>query len=224
MSIAFRKVWRDLWNHKGRTLLVVLSIAVGVLALGMTTSSSTFLNQQMALSRQANRSAHVRMTFAVPLDDDAVEAVARLPEVDDAEGWITANIRWKPQREGEWQDATLTALDLRHIANITLVATTPRYSGGGWLRRLGSTWTFSSIFQARSGAPLIGNAGGDLAYNGIAYTGGGALPIPQRPNQVLPDVTSPTRGQGCLPAPCVSWFNAAAVAVPTPGTYGNMGV
>jgi len=110
MSIAFRKVWRDLWNHKGRTLLVVLSIAVGVLALGMTTSSSTFLNQQMALSRQANRSAHVRMTFAVPLDDDAVEAVARLPEVDDAEGWITANIRWKPQREGEWQDATLTAL------------------------------------------------------------------------------------------------------------------
>ena len=110
MRIAFRKVWRDLWNHKGRTLLVVLSIAVGVLALGMTTSSSTFLNQQMALSRQANRSAHVRMAFAVPLDDDAVEAVARMPEVDDAEGWITANIRWKPRREGEWQDATLTAL------------------------------------------------------------------------------------------------------------------
>ncbi len=115
-------------------------------------------------------------------------------------------------------------MDLRHIANITVVATTPKYSGGGWFRRVGAGWTFSTIFQARSGAPLIGNAGGDLAYNGIAYTGGGALPLPQRPNQVLPDVTSPTRGQSCLPAPCVSWFNAAAVAAPAPGTYGNMGV
>src|SRR5205823_4960541 len=106
-------------------------------------------------------------------------------------------------------NAGISALDLRHIANVTVVATTPRYSSGR-LRRVGSTWTFSTIFQARSGAPFIANVGGDLAYNGVAYTGGGALPIPQRPNQVLGDVTSPTRRQGCLPSPCVSWFNAAA--------------
>lgn len=120
-------------------------------------------------------------------------------------------------------NAAISALDLRHIANITVVATTPRYSGG-WLGRLGSNWTFSTIFQARSGAPFIPNVGGDLAYNGVAYTGGAALPIPQRPNQLLADVASPTRRQGCLPAPCVSWFNAAAVAPPAPGTYGNMSV
>jgi hypothetical protein len=117
-------------------------------------------------------------------------------------------------------------LDLRQIANITAVATTPNYSGNGWLRRAGSAWTFSTIFQTRSGAALIPNSGGDFAYNGVAYTGGGgaALPIPQRPNQVLADVASPVRGQGCLPSPCVNWFNAAAVATPAPGTYGNMGV
>ena len=34
--MSFRKVWRDLWNNQGRTLLVVLSIAVGVLAVGMS--------------------------------------------------------------------------------------------------------------------------------------------------------------------------------------------
>jgi hypothetical protein len=120
-------------------------------------------------------------------------------------------------------NAGFTALDVRHLANVTLVATTPKYSGS-LLRSLASTWTFSTIFQARSGQPFIGNVGGDQAYNGMAYTGGSALPIPQRPNQLLADVASPTRGQGCLPSPCVSWFNANAVAMPAPGTYGNMGV
>ncbi len=109
MRIAFRKVWRDLWNNKGRTLLVVLSIAVGVMALGMTTSSNTFLNQQMTLARIANHSPHARMTFAVSLNDDAISAVINMPEVADAEGWITANIRWKPTLAADWQEATVMA-------------------------------------------------------------------------------------------------------------------
>ena len=32
MRTAYRKVLRDLWLNKGRTTLVVLSIAVGVMA------------------------------------------------------------------------------------------------------------------------------------------------------------------------------------------------
>src|SRR5947208_15909668 len=119
-------------------------------------------------------------------------------------------------------NAAISSLDLRHIANATLVVTTPKYSGGSLLSRLASTWTLSTIFQARSGAPLTAGIGGDQAYNGVAIPGGGALPIPQRPNQVLADVASST--QGCSPAPCVSWFNPSAVALPAVGTYGNMGV
>jgi putative ABC transport system permease protein len=109
MGIALRKVWRDLWNNKWRTLLVVLSITVGVVALGMTTSSDTFLNEQMALSRGLNRSPHARMTFSTFLDDDAVQAVINVPQVVDAEGWITASIRWKPTLEAEWKDSSLLA-------------------------------------------------------------------------------------------------------------------
>ena len=119
--------------------------------------------------------------------------------------------------------AAISALDLRHIANITAVTTTPKYSGS-FLNHLISSWTFSTIFQVRSGAPLTPAIGGDQAYNGVAVPGGGALPIPQRPNQMLVEVASPTQGQGCSPAPCVSWFNPSAVALPAIGTYGNMGV
>ena len=35
MSTAYKKVWRDLWRNKGRTFMVVISIAVGVMAVGM---------------------------------------------------------------------------------------------------------------------------------------------------------------------------------------------
>jgi len=107
MTIAFRKVWRDLWNHKGRTLLVVLSIAVGVLALGMTVTSDTILKQQMAASRAARHKPHASIALAIPIGDDFIEAIAALPDVAEAEGRTTANIRWKPTLESEWQDAII---------------------------------------------------------------------------------------------------------------------
>ena len=119
-------------------------------------------------------------------------------------------------------DCVGAALDLRHIANVTLVASTPTFAGD-WTRRLGSNWTFSSIVQLRSGQPLTPWTGSDQAYNGVGNAIG-ALPIPQRPNQVLADVTATGRGQGCQPGPCVSWFSPNAVALPAGGTYGNMGI
>ena len=109
MGIAFRKVWRDLWNNKGRTLLVVLSIAVGVMALGMTTASNTLLKQGITGSRAASHRPDARLSFIVPFNDDVVNTVAAMPEVAEAEGRLTANIRWKPGLEGEWKDAVLTA-------------------------------------------------------------------------------------------------------------------
>jgi hypothetical protein len=114
-------------------------------------------------------------------------------------------------------------LDRRHVGNVTLVATSPKYPGNSWLHRAASNWTASTIFQTYSGAPLVPQIGSDQAYNGIG-SGQGNITIPQRPDQVLPDVTATNRGQGCLPGPCVSWFNPAAVALPAAGTYGNMGL
>ena len=35
MNVVLKKVWRDLMDNKVRTVLVVLSIAVGVFALGL---------------------------------------------------------------------------------------------------------------------------------------------------------------------------------------------
>ena len=53
MGVAFRKVWRDLWNNKGRTLLVVFSIAVGVLAVGMITASNSIIIRQKYVGHES---------------------------------------------------------------------------------------------------------------------------------------------------------------------------
>jgi hypothetical protein len=119
-------------------------------------------------------------------------------------------------------DCTGNALDVRHIVNLTLVASTPKFSGA-WARRLGTGWNLSTIFSWRTGPPITPqlNASTDNALNGFAPSG--ANPVPQRPDQLLPSLYATNKGQSCSPAPCVSDLNPAAVGVPAIGTYGNMG-
>jgi hypothetical protein len=113
--------------------------------------------------------------------------------------------------------------DVRHIVNFTLLARTPRFDHT-WARRLASDWNFNTIYTFRTGAPVTAqlNSSLDNAMNG--FTSAGNNPVPQRPDQILPDLYAPNKGQSCAPAPCVSYLNPAAVAVPAVGTYGNMGI
>ena len=115
------------------------------------------------------------------------------------------------------------SLDIRHLANLTLVASTPKFSGT-WARRLGTGWTLSTIYTVRSGIPLTPSTGVDRAQNGL-FQGAGAYLIPQRPNQVLADTSATNRGSACInQSPCVNYFNPAAFSQPALNTYGNIGV
>jgi len=111
MRTAFRKVWRDLWNNKGRTLLVVLSIAVGVLALGMITASNNLMTRQMVVAQVASHPSNVAMSLGGQIDEQTIKSLARLPGIGEAEGLAVFGLRWKPTLEAEWQQATIIALD-----------------------------------------------------------------------------------------------------------------
>lgn len=111
MGVALRKVWRDLWNNKGRTILVVLSIGVGVLAVGMIIASNALLSRQMTISQKASQPSNVIMYLNGLIDDDTVASIARMPEVIEAQGVVSYNIRWKPSLDAEWKQATVIALD-----------------------------------------------------------------------------------------------------------------
>ena len=109
ISTRWRKVWRDLWLNKARTVLVVLSIAVGVFALGTIVTSRTTLSRDLSQSyREINPSSGMIMTVD-PFGDDLVEVIRRMREVGEAEGRrnTLARIQVGPE---EWRDLQLIAI------------------------------------------------------------------------------------------------------------------
>jgi carboxypeptidase family protein len=97
--------------------------------------------------------------------------------------------------------------DRRQILNTTLVAKMPKFANPT-ANTIASGWSLSTIYQARSGAPLTIGSGSDVALNGFSA---------QRPNQVL---ANPYGDRSALSG----YFNVAAFAQTLPGTYGNVGV
>ncbi len=108
-------------------------------------------------------------------------------------------------------NCTVSAVDHRHIANLTAVAETPKFTDK-WMNRIVSGWRASGAATLQSGGFITVVTGADNALSG---EGG------QRPNLVSgvsPFASSP----GCAVAPCVAFLNSAAFSAPAPGTYGNL--
>ncbi|MCS7324434.1 MAG: FtsX-like permease family protein [Anaerolineae bacterium] len=81
----WRKVLRELWINKTRTALVVLSIAVGIFAIGALMGARTILARDLRTQYEASYEASFSVQ-ASDLDEQFVRAVARMPEVADAQG------------------------------------------------------------------------------------------------------------------------------------------
>ncbi len=121
MNITWRKAWRDLAHNKLRTLLAVLSTAVGVFALGFVFGLSGVTRDRMTASHQATIPAHINL-WGGYFDHETVEAVLREPGVVDAELQIyRVPFRWKLEGETEWRDARLCARDDYAAQRIDLI-------------------------------------------------------------------------------------------------------
>jgi putative ABC transport system permease protein len=110
----WRKVLRDVLGSRTRTLLVIASIAVGVVAVGMVTSTymavATDLPEQYAVTDPL----HIRVSTALFDDPDVVDAVRRMPAVEEAEGArrVLVNARVAgPDGVESWQELQLYAID-----------------------------------------------------------------------------------------------------------------
>jgi putative ABC transport system permease protein len=85
----WRKVLRDLWSNKTRTLLVVLSIAVGVFAVGMIAGSQDMLANDLKVANDASNPISATLNTETPFDDELVQTIRDMQGVDDAEGSST---------------------------------------------------------------------------------------------------------------------------------------
>ncbi|MGB0388525.1 MAG: ABC transporter permease [Ardenticatenaceae bacterium] len=109
LRTRWHKVLRDLWLNKARTLLVVLSISVGVFAVGVISGSGIILSRELANSYAAINPAHATILSLDRFDEEFVEAVRAMPEIEEAEarGSVFARIETAPD---EWRMLQLVAI------------------------------------------------------------------------------------------------------------------
>ena len=131
-SPRWRKVLRDLWNNKTRTVLVVLSIAVGVFAVGMIAGTQSIMSAELPLAyAQVHPSSAVLYTSS--FDDDTLAAIRRVEGVRAAEGRRRANVRIKvmeplPPNSPAWRDVRMEANNNFDGVEVDIV----RHEQGAW--------------------------------------------------------------------------------------------
>ncbi len=109
MTIILRKVWGDLTHNKARTLLAVLSIGVGILALGLAFGALEEMRAFMEQDRPVSKPAHLVFRGAPmgleTFQQDLIDTALRRPGVAAAEGETSVAFRWKLDGETRWRFA-----------------------------------------------------------------------------------------------------------------------
>ncbi len=114
MRPRWHKVWRDLLSSKGRTFLVVLSIAIGVFAVGMVITTRTTLAREMTRSYAAINPSSAVLSIE-PFDDELVRSIRRTKQVGAVEGRRKVAVRVQVGPD-EWRNLELSAIpDFRQI-------------------------------------------------------------------------------------------------------------
>ena len=107
MRRGYIKVLRDLKRNLGRTVLAVLSIAIGVFAVGVNSGMMDLMPSRMLGSYQASNPAHVRLWLNGVVDDDQINRLAREPGISGAEGQLSLSTRWRLTPDQEWRDLSV---------------------------------------------------------------------------------------------------------------------
>jgi putative ABC transport system permease protein len=116
MKVIWKKVWRDVTARKGRTVQVVLSIGVGIFAIGLTKGLLDIMQDRMGKTWRSANPAHITVGGGVEdsgigsgASDDTVRAIGKLPGIEGAEGKVNYNLRWKMRLEDPWEPVGLVA-------------------------------------------------------------------------------------------------------------------
>ena len=126
LKVRWIKVLRELSSNKARTLLVVLSIAIGVFAVGTIANSWVVLLDDLNTAYLATNPASAVMSVDA-FDDDLVQAVAGQRSIAQAEGRRSIVVKFR-QPNGELFNLNLDAVD--DFNNLTISRFTPEQ--GAW--------------------------------------------------------------------------------------------
>lgn len=111
MNVIWYKVWYDLWHNKLRTALVVLSITVGVFAVGATFGFVYQLVPAMDSAHRRSQPSHGTIYLTKPVDREILLALEKIPGVAAIEPLNEVQIRYKVNQEDEWRQGQFVMRD-----------------------------------------------------------------------------------------------------------------
>jgi len=110
MKPRWRKVFLDLFENKGRTALVVFSIAVGVLSIGVIAGTYVIISNDMSITYAANNPANIEFRMD-DFDDDMLTTIRNTHGIAEAEGRRVVNMRVREMDREKWTTLDIIAVD-----------------------------------------------------------------------------------------------------------------
>ncbi len=114
MRLGFRKLLRDLWRSKGRTLLAVLSIFIGVFAVGAINGLRDLLPERMLGSYRATNPAPIDIMLNGGLSAEDLNNLAHTPGVSGIQGSTDLGAQWRKTADAPWRIASIVMRDYKH--------------------------------------------------------------------------------------------------------------
>jgi putative ABC transport system permease protein len=120
ISPRWRKVTRDLWDNKARTILVVVAIAVGVFAFGGMFATHTILLDNMSRGFEATNQATLTISLQ-PFNESLVRTVSNFPYVQQVEARTTPQVQvWTGSSWRQIELISMPNYETMEINRITL--------------------------------------------------------------------------------------------------------
>lgn len=110
MRPRWRKVLSDLIDNKARTLLVVVSVAVGVFAIGVIAGTYQIISEDMGVSYAANNPSNIEIRMD-DFDHDLLNTIRNFEGIKEAEARRVFNLRVRPPGETQWTSVDVVALE-----------------------------------------------------------------------------------------------------------------
>ena len=116
MRRGYIKILRDLKRNLGRSVLAVLSIAIGVFAVGINSGMMDMMPKRMLSSYQAANPPHIRLWLSGVVNDDEVARLAREPGIAGVEGVRDLSARWRLTPDQDWRNVDIAVrADYEHL-------------------------------------------------------------------------------------------------------------
>jgi putative ABC transport system permease protein len=105
----WKKVWSDLWGSKGRTFLIIATIAVGTFAVGFNSNMGLYMNESMDGDYLSANPSEANV-YAFPINEDMIDMARNIPGVEEVDAYSTASARIV-RPDGSYVDIQFTGLE-----------------------------------------------------------------------------------------------------------------